>query len=70
MENIKSCSFSKSSQPASQLKIETFSKFILSNFKIGSKYCLFLRIKSYKNKFIVACATINLEVLKFNKPES
>ena len=66
MLNIKFYYFSKSS-----FNFSAFSEFITNNFQIRSKYCLFLKVRSFKKKlFFRSSGPLYLEVLSFNNLES
>lgn len=49
---------------------DCFSKFIISNFKVGLKYCLLFRLKSFKSGFIKPCRPIYVEVTSLNTSQS
>lgn len=66
MLNIKSYYFSKSS-----FNFSAFSEFIFNNFQIGYKYCLFVKVRSFKKKlFFRSSGPLYLEILSLNNIES
>ena len=62
MLNIKSYYFSKSS-----FNFNVFYKFLFNNLQIESKYCLFLKVRSFKrNCFFRSFGPLYIEVSSLN----